>query len=195
MKFKLILAVLVVALALGGWYLLNQKELPVLGGPEHELASFQFINQDGETITEKNRAGKVAVVEFFFSTCPSICPIMNKNLGPVYETFKNRKDFIILSHTVNPAYDTVDVLKKYSELIGAKTPVWNLLTGDKKEIYDAARYDYLMNVADPVTDIEDDFIHTEKVALIDQNGKIRGYYDATHEEEMTQLIKDIKTLL
>jgi protein SCO1/2 len=197
-KVKLI-SVIITAVCLAGIVFLSirlfKTELPVLGDREHQLESFQFLNQDSVVITEKDREGKVAVIEFFFSTCPGICPIMNKNLQPVYETFKDRKDFIILSHTVNPAYDSVAVLKAYSKKIGAYTPVWQLLTGDKKAIYDAARYDYMMNVVDPATDIEDDFIHTEQVALIDQQGKIRGYFDATDEESMKLLIRSIKSLL
>lgn len=194
-----LISILVTVLSIVGigffWYNTNKIELPILGDPEHVLESFSFVNQDSTIITEKDRAGKVAVIEFFFTTCPTICPIMNKNLQPVYEAFKDREDFIMLSHTVNPAYDDVKVLQKYSEVIGAKAPTWNLLTGDKKQIYDAARLDYLMSVVEPTTNIEDDFIHTEKVALIDQNGKIRGYYDATDEESMKLLIKSIKTLL
>jgi len=173
----------------------NKRELPYPGPSDHQPGSFAFSNQNGELITEKTVAGKVTVVEYFFTTCPGICKVMNKNLGLVYDEFKDRTDFSILSHTVDPEHDSVKVLHAYALKLGAKAPVWEFLTGDKEKLYKAARIDYLLAVEDPPGNIADDFIHTEYVALLDKNRIIRGFYDATKEDKTKQLIADIKQLL
>ncbi|NML21964.1 SCO family protein [Pseudoflavitalea sp. G-6-1-2] len=173
----------------------RKTELPFPGPPDHEPGAFSFVNQYGQTITQKDVAGKVTVVEYFFTTCPGICKVMNKNLGVVYETFKDRKDVCILSHTVNPENDTVQVLNAYAQKMHAEGPVWQFLTGDKEKLYKAARIDYLLAVEDPPTNIADDFIHTEYVALLDKKRRIRGFYDATKEEKVKELIAGIKQLL
>ncbi len=175
----------------------NKQELPILGQPGHVVGPFSFTDQDDKTITDADVEGKIRVVEYFFTTCKGICPEMNENMVEVYEAYKGRPDFVILSHTVNPEVDSVPVMKKYADKHGAETPYWEFLTGDKKELYDMARYSYLITADDPSPDvaIADDFIHSEKFVLIDPQNRIRGQYDGTDKEEVKNLITDIEKLL
>ncbi len=173
----------------------RKETLPFPGPPEHQPGAFLFLNQDGQEITEKTVEGKVTIAEYFFTTCPGICKAMNKNLKIVYNAFRNSKDVCILSHTVDPLHDSVPVLHAYAKKLDVQAPVWEFLTGDKEKLYKAARIDYLLAVEDPPADIADDFIHTEYVALLDKQRRIRGYYDATDSRKMDKLISDIKMLL
>ncbi|MFT3823601.1 MAG: SCO family protein [Chitinophagaceae bacterium] len=197
-----IITIAVVAITIAGVALLagnliwKKNTLPVLGEPGHIAGPFSFVNQDGKTITLNDVDGKVTVAEYFFTTCPGICPIMNKNMVRVYNQYKDRNDFSILSHTVNPEKDTVPVMAAYATRYNAKAPQWEFLTGDKYALYKAAREDYLLAVADSSkTSIEEDFIHTEFVALLDKQRRIRGFYDATDSVKIDKLIVDIKQLL
>lgn len=169
--------------------------LPFPSPPEHAPGPFSFLNQNGELVTEKSVEGKVTVVEYFFTTCPGICKVMNKNLELVYTAFKKSRDVCILSHTVDPLHDSVNVLLEYSERLKVQAPVWQFLTGDKEKLYKAARIDYLLAVEDPPTEIENDFIHTEYVALLDKERRIRGFYNATDQKMIRKLIDDIRKLL
>lgn len=173
------------------------KVLPVIGNPGHTIEPFSFTNQDGKTITDKDVAGKVFVVEYFFTTCKGICPKMNENMTKVYQTFRGNKDLLILSHTVDPIKDTVAAMKAYSLRFDADPNQWIFLTGDKKELYDRARYSYLVTAADDTAtvDIQSDFIHTNRFVLVDRTGHIRGTYDGTNMGDVNQLIGDIKTLM
>jgi protein SCO1/2 len=174
----------------------DKKSLPVLGEPGHVAGNFSFINQQGQIITDKDVAKKVQVVEYFFTTCPGICKVMNSNLDKVFQYFKNRKDFVILSHTVNPETDSVPVLAAYASQLKATLPNWEFLTGEKAKLYKAARQDYLLSVEDTVrTNTTEDFIHTEYVALLDKSRRIRGFYDATNKEGVRKLIEDIEFLV
>jgi len=173
----------------------NRQALPVLGEPGHIAGPFAFTNQDGHTITEKDVQGKVQVVEYFFTTCPGICKVMNNNLSKVYEALKDDDDCIILSHTVDPETDTVTVMKAYAQKLKAEAPSWQFLTGNKDDLYRMARQEYLLALEDTVnTNKETDFIHTEYVTLLDKNRRIRGFYDATNEASMEKMIKDIRKL-
>lgn len=176
-----------VFLALGG-----KKDLPVLGEAGHRAGAFSFVNQDGERITEKSVQRKVTIAEYFFTSCPSICPVMNANLKEVYEKFKNNPDFVILSHTVDPERDSVPVMKTYAKKFDAQAPAWEFLTGSKKALYASAYQDYLLAAADSGTD---QFIHTQYVALLDKNRRIRGFYDMTNKENLLKLTGDIQQLL
>ncbi len=175
----------------------NKQELPILGQPGHVIGSFSFVDQNGDTLTDADVQDKIRVVEYFFTTCKGICPEMNENMTHVYDAYKGRNNFVILSHTVNPEVDSVPVMKAYAKKHGAETPYWEFLTGDKKELYDMARYSYLITADDPSPDvaIADDFIHSEKFVLIDPQDRIRGQYDGTDMEEVKQLIEDIDILL
>jgi protein SCO1/2 len=170
----------------------NKNELPVLGEPGHRAGSFSFINQDGKQITEKTVANKVTVAEYFFTSCPSICPRMNRNLQDVYEKFRQNPDFMILSHTVDPGKDSVSVLKAYAAQYDATAPGWQFLTGDKNALYTNAVRDYLLSAADSGTD---QFIHTQYVALLDRSGRIRGFYDMTSKENVSRMESSIQQLL
>lgn len=161
----------------------------------HSTGPFAFINQLGDTITEKTVEGKNYVVEYFFTTCQSICPIMNKNMGKVAEKIKGDAGFKILSHSVKPEEDSVPALLAYAKSHNADNNQWYFLTGDKKELYDMARYSYLLNNDTTIKhDIKDDFIHTQYFALVDVHGHIRGFYDGTADVEVTKLLNDIDLL-
>jgi protein SCO1 len=158
--------------------------------PISTVKPFAFINQDGGYTTEKDLAGKVAVVNFFFTTCKSVCPKMNNNLKPVYEQYKNNPDFIIVSHTSDPERDSASVLKRYSDSMGVDNKTWIFLTGRKDSLYSAARHSY--KIDDPknfVQDINDDFLHTQFIALINK------IYDGIKPSEVKEMEVDISKLL
>lgn len=175
----------------------HPKSLAILGEPGHKTRDFSFINQDGKTITKKDVEGKIFVVEYFFTTCRGICPKMNENMTKVYAAFKGNNDIRILSHTVDPMKDSVAAMKAYSLRFDADANQWFFLTGDKKELYDMARYSYLVTAVDDTAtvNIDDDFIHTDRFVLVDKLGQIRGQYEGTDIKAVTQLIGDIKELL
>ncbi|HEY2349000.1 MAG TPA: SCO family protein [Puia sp.] len=170
----------------------DKTRLPVLGEPGHVAGDFSFTDQDGKTITEKTVFNKVTVVEYFFTSCPSICPVMNKNLKEVYEKFKTNSGFVILSHTVDPERDSVKVLKKYSGRFDASPPGWEFLTGNKDSLYQRASRDYLLAVEDSSNSA---FIHTQYVALLDRKRQIRGFYDFTNKENVDKMEEAIQQLL
>lgn len=159
----------------------------------HFIADFELINQNGKTVDQNDLKGKIYVADFFFTTCPTICPKMADQMGRVYQEFKNDPEIMLVSHTVQPEVDSVPVLKAYAELQGADVSKWIFLTGDKKQIYDLARKSYFAAVTEGDGGV-DDFIHTENFVLIDKNKMIRGFYDGTSQEDVTRLIKDIAIL-
>lgn len=161
----------------------------------HSIAPFKFVNQDGDTITEKNYEGKIYVADYFFTTCKSICPKMATELQRVEEKFSYMNGTVqLLSHTVNPENDSVPVLKAYSEMVHADTKMWNFVTGDKKQLYDMARYSYLVNALKGDGG-PDDFIHSELFVLVDKEKHIRGIYDGTDIKAVNNLLDDIKVLI
>ena len=159
----------------------------------HTIADFKLINQNGDTITQEDYKGKIYVADFFFTTCPTICPVMTGNMVEIQETIKNDDEVMLLSHSVTPVIDSVPQLKKYALEKGVIDSKWNLVTGDKKQIYELARKSYLA-----VKTVGDggpyDMIHTENFMLIDKKGQIRGFYDGTNKEDIQRLLKDIKKL-
>ncbi|PTM11285.1 MAG: SCO family protein [Bacteroidetes bacterium] len=159
----------------------------------HRIADFSLTNQNGETITQKDYQDKIYVADFFFTTCQTICPIMTKNMVAVQTAFIADNEVKILSHTVTPALDTVAQLKRYAIEKGVNASKWNLVTGDKKQIYELARKSYLA-VKDDGNGGPFDMIHTENFILIDKERQIRGFYDGTDMKEIERLIDDIKTL-
>lgn len=158
---------------------------------------FLFTTQDGGYFTEKDMEGKVCVVNFFFTTCKGICPRMNNNMYKIYETFRDENDFLIISHTSDPETDSAAVLKRYSDSLKVDTRKWVFLTGRKDSLYNQARISYLLD--DPknnVTNINDQFLHTQFFALIDKNGNMRGgVYDGLRQEDMDKLKSDVQILL
>ncbi len=173
------------------------KTLPVLGEGDHRVRSFSFTDQNGKTVTNEDVKNKIYVVEYFFTTCKGICPKMNENMTTVFKAFRGNKDVMILSHTVDPLKDTVQAMKEYSLRFDADPTQWLFLTGDKKELYDMARYSYLVTAADDTAtvDIQSDFIHTDRFVLVDKTGHIRGQYEGTNKTSVEQLVGDIKELL
>ncbi|MBS1646214.1 MAG: SCO family protein [Bacteroidetes bacterium] len=159
----------------------------------HSIPPFSFINQYNHTVTEKNTQQKIYVVDFFFTTCQSICPIMSTQMERVYQAYKNKPDFLIISHTVNPETDSVPQLLSYAKKHGVIDSTWLFVTGDKKQLYRMAREGYLLN-AEEGDGGKDDFIHTQNFALIDKEKHIRGFYDGTDSTDVTRLLKDIEIL-
>lgn len=159
----------------------------------HTIADFSFINQNGDTITQKNYEGKIYVADFFFTTCGSICPKMTKNLFGVQKAILNNPKVMLLSHTVFPETDDVAALKKYALKYGVNDKKWNLVTGDKKEIYTMARKSYLAVKLGKPSQLYD-LVHTENFVLVDAKRRIRGFYDGTKEEDIKRLLEDIDFL-
>lgn len=159
----------------------------------HTIADFSFVNQNGDTITQKNYEGKVYVADFFFTTCGSICPKMTTNLADVQKAVLNNPKVMLLSHTVFPEVDSIPVLKAYAIKNGVVDSKWNLVTGDKKDIYTMARKSYLaVKLGRP--DQLYDMVHTENFVLVDQKRRVRGFYDGTNQDEIKRLLEDINFL-
>jgi len=159
----------------------------------HTIADFAFVNQNGKTITQKDYEGKIYVADFFFTTCKSICPIMTSNMVDVQKAIANNPKVMILSHTVMPDVDSVPVLKKYALEKGVNDAKWNLVTGDKKDIYAIARKSYLAVKLGKPEELYD-MVHTENFVLVDAKRRVRGFYDGTNKEDVKRLIDDIKWL-
>ena len=159
----------------------------------HKIANFSLINQNGKTITQENYKGKIYVADFFFTTCQTICPIMTGHMADVQKEILNDDEVMLLSHSVTPEIDTVAQLKRYAIKKGVNDKKWNLVTGDKKQIYELARKSYLA-----VKTLGDggafDMIHTENFMLIDKKRQIRGFYDGTNKDDIKKLLNDIKIL-
>ena len=158
----------------------------------HKISDFKLTNQNGKEITQANYKDKIYVADFFFTTCQDICPVMTKNMYQLQEELKNDNEILLLSHTVIPEVDTVEKLKEYAIENNIDDSKWNLVTGDKKQIYELARKSYLA-VEDSGFN-EFDMIHTENFMLIDKEKQIRGFYDGTNSEDINRLLKDIETL-
>ena len=159
----------------------------------HTISDFSLINQNGELVTEANYKDKIYVADFFFTTCLTICPIMTKNMADIQDRIKDDDDVLLLSHSVTPEIDSVAQLKKYALEKGVIDSKWNLVTGDKKQIYDLARKSYLA-----VKDYQEagpfDMIHTENFILVDKERRIRGTYNGTSPEEIERLMNDLRIL-
>lgn len=184
-----------------GFYFVLKAIIPGYGDEKFQVLNvvkpFYFTNQDGKLISQQDVQGKVYVAEYFFSTCPGICPILNTNMKVVYEKFKNEPNFLILSHTVDPETDSVARLKVYSDSLQVDSKKWYFLTGSKDSLYSAARISYLLD--DPknnLENIDEQFLHTQFFALVDKNGRVRKkIYDGLKKGELRELENDIEVLL
>ena len=193
---------------------LEEKQLPVIQpkdlksdmvnpdllevGIGHRIGSFAFQNQNDETITREMVKGKIFVVEYFFTTCGTICPKMTEQMTRVQQRFRDNDELKILSFTVNPAIDTVEVMKAYAEKHGAVDGQWHFLTGEKEALYDLARKSFFVLKPAEAANLGDagsDFIHTNNFVLVDRELRIRGYYDGTSITEVNELMEDIDLLL
>ncbi|WP_396178573.1 SCO family protein [Flavobacterium sp.] len=159
----------------------------------HTIADFAFTNQNGKIITQKDYEGKIYVADFFFTTCQTICPKMTSNMVEIQNAFLNNPKVMLLSHSVLPDIDSVSVLKKYAIEKGVVDAKWNLVTGDKKEIYGIARKSYLAVKTGSPTELYD-MVHTENFILVDEKRRVRGFYDGTKTEDINRLIEDVKWL-
>lgn len=159
----------------------------------HTITDFSLINQNGKTISEADYRNKIYIADFFFTTCPTICPIMTKNMADIQKQIIDDNDVLLLSHSVTPEIDSVAQLKKYALEKGVDDRKWNLVTGDKKQIYDLARKSYLA-VKDDGDGGAFDMIHTENFILVDKEKRIRGFYDGTKSEEIEKLMDDLEIL-
>lgn len=163
-------------------------------GEHHVVSDFKLINQAGDTITRSDFVGRITVVDFFFTSCQGICPVMTSQMQRVYEEFKGNDSVLFISHTVNPENDSVAVMAEHAKRYHADVNQWHFVTGDKAEIYRLARKSYL--VSDTEGDgSKEDFVHSEKFTLVDGQGHIRGMYNGTIAGEVDFLITDIRQLL
>ncbi|MFL5765126.1 MAG: SCO family protein [Bacteroidia bacterium] len=161
----------------------------------HTAGPFSFVNQDGKTITERDYYGKICIVDYFFTSCKTICPKMTTELIRVQDKFAYTNGLIqILSHTVDPENDSVPVLKAYSEMVHADTKTWNFVTGDKKQLYDMARNSYLLSATEG-NGGADDFIHSEFFVIVDKERHLRGVFDGTNIDDVNKMIDAVKVLM
>ena len=159
----------------------------------HKISNFNLVNQNGNNISQEFYHNKIYVADFFFTTCPSICPIMTNNMLKVQEKIKNDPNILIVSFSVDPKTDSVAQLKRYAKEKGVDDLKWNLLTGDKRQIYDLARKSFFVAEIDKDSD-SNDIIHTENFVLVDPDKRIRGFYDGTNLDEIKNLISDLSLL-
>ncbi len=182
---------------LGNWHI---NEIEIEGNilkdtVYHEIADFSFTNQLGETVDNSDVEGKIYVADFFFTTCPTICPIMKKEMLRVYDAYKDNPNFKILSHSIDPTHDTQEVLKDYAEKLGVENAdTWNFLTGEAEKIYEIGQTSYLTTAMEDQNE-PGGFLHSGAFVLVDQKGRIRGVYDGTKADQVDRLIRDIPKIL
>jgi protein SCO1/2 len=186
------------------------EKLPILGNKEavvkmvdgkqitdtlyHQIPDFEFINQDSSNITQKDYAGKIYVADFFFTTCPTICPKMKTQMLRIYEKFKDNPKVAILSHTIDPRHDTPAVLREFMNNLGIKSKMWQMVTGDKAKIYEIGQKSYMVSATDDPSQ-PGGIVHSGAFILVDKNRHIRGIYDGTEPEKVDKLMKDMEVLL
>ena len=201
---------LLVAIFFSIYTLINRKNLPIIMprdvnpelvdslvqhiGYNHKIAPFAFTNQNGKTVTNKDYEGKIYVADFFFTNCQTICPKMTDNMAWLQDKIKDNPKVKLLSHSVFPEEDTVEVLKKYAKEKGVIDSKWNLVTGNQNEIYKIARQSYLVVKTGKPEELYD-MVHTENFVLVDSKRRVRGFYDGTNKEEVQKLIEDINWLI
>ncbi len=179
----------------------KEKQLPIYGQRElvgsdtvyHKIAPFTFVDQDSAAVTNETFKDKIYVADFFFTSCRTICPIMKTQLVRVYELTKDMDDVLLLSHTIDPEYDTVALLHDFAKRLGVETKRWHFVTGVKDSIYKVAQTSYFATAMEDKTE-PDGFIHSGAFLLIDKQGRIRGKYDGTKEEDVNRLVSEIKML-
>ena len=179
-----------------GFYFVIKRFIPEELPPISYVPRFAFENQQGNLITNTDVAGKVYVAEYFFTTCKGICPMLNKNVKQLAADFANEPDFRILSHTVDPETDSVARMKHYADSLGADPNRWWFLTGRKDSLYHLARNGYLLD--DPknnALNINEQFLHTQFLSLVDKGGRVRKIYDGLKKDELQELEKDARKLL
>ena len=165
----------------------------VVDSLDHTIPNFTLVDQDSTLITEKTVEGKIYLADFFFTSCPTICPKVKKNMKKIYNEYKDRSDFLILSHSIDTKYDTVGRLAWYADKFNIESSTWHLLTGDKTAIYNLAKEYYIAAVESD--EAAGGYDHSGLVALVDRQRRIRGLYDGTDPEKMKELKRDVALLL
>ena len=169
-------------------------ECPVSDSTQHFIPEFSFTNQEGNTVGRADMEGKITIVDFFFTSCPSICPKMSSEMERVNDMFRDNEEVQIMSISIDPTYDTPAILKEYAEEHNAKAGKWDFLTGGVEETYNLAKCGFVIPTIDGLG-VPDDFIHSDKFMLIDELGRIRGYYSGTTREDVDLLMLEAKVLL
>ncbi len=188
----------------------KNERLPILGRSEivnvkfdgkitadtiyHTIPDFSFTDQDGNVVTQNTFKDKIYIADFFFTTCPTICPIMKTQMLRVYDKYKENPDILILSHTIDPKHDSVEVLHEFAEKLGVSSNVWHFVTGDQDEIYDIGQNSYMVTAGEDKNQ-PGGYLHSGAFLLIDKERRIRGIYDGTKAEKVDILMKDIVKLL
>ncbi|HEX8041580.1 MAG TPA: SCO family protein [Chryseosolibacter sp.] len=179
----------------------KEKKLPILGEKEvagsdtvyHTIGHFKFVDQDSSIVTDETVKGKIYVADFFFTSCRTICPVMKTQMLRVYEAIQDDPQVMLVSHTIDPEYDTVALLHDYASRLGVKSDKWRFLTGAKDSIYYIAQTGYFATAMED-EDEPGGFIHSGAFLLIDKQGRIRGKYDGTNKDDVDRLLQDIKIL-
>ena len=188
----------------------RKEKLPILGRMEiqnveynggiqadtiyHTIPNFSFTNQDGETVTEETFKNKIYIADFFFTSCPTICPIMKTQMLRVYEKYKDNPSVKILSHTIDPKHDSVAVLREFAERLGVSSDTWHFVTGPQEDIYEIGQESYMVTAREDPEE-PGGYLHSGAFLIIDKQRRVRGIYDGTKEEKVDELLKDIDRLL
>ncbi|GMQ30837.1 SCO family protein [Algoriphagus confluentis] len=170
------------------------QECPSTDSGQHFIPEFSFLNQNGESLGRAEMEGKITIVDFFFTSCPSICPLMSKEMERVNDMFRDEPKIQIMSISIDPEYDTLEILKEYAEKHNAIPGKWHFLSGPKEETYQLAKCGFVLPTLDG-NGVPDDFVHSDKFVLIDEMGRIRGYYSGTDREAVDLLMLETKVLL
>jgi len=202
-----LVGVFLASVGVGYWMLFPEKTLPIIepkdlnpalvdpsrwSQTQHTVLPFELVNQLGDTITQDDVEGQVRIVDFFFTRCATLCPIMTSNMKVVQDALQGRESWMLMSHSVTPEADSVTVLREYAKTYNADPNRWMFLTGPKKQIYNLARQSYFACYDEDQGGDGgwQDFIHTENIVLVDRQGRLRGFYDGTDLESVNQLIED-----
>lgn len=199
-NYPFILILIIMVTACG-----NQKEdkakLPVMGRHQmtendtiyHTIADFKFVDQDSNWVTPETFEDKIYIADFFFTSCPTICPIMKAQMLRVYDSIQDKPDVLILSHTIDPKHDTVAVLKEFAERLGVQSDKWHFVTGNKDDIYKIGQTSYMVSASEDPGE-PGGYIHSGAFILVDKEKRVRGLYDGTKPEDVDRLIRDIAIL-
>lgn len=209
MNYRWILCLLIGIAVLAGCSQ-STKKLPILGNREavskvingqnvtdtvyHTIPDFSFVNQDSSLVTGQSLDGKVYVADFFFTSCPTICPKMKTQMVRLYQHFKGNPEVSFVSHTIDPRHDSVKVLKAFANRLGVTDTQWQFLWGEKEKIYEIGQKSYMITAATDST-APGGIVHSGAFILVDKQKRIRGLYDGTEPEQVDKLIKDIEILL
>ncbi|MEM7297297.1 MAG: SCO family protein [Bacteroidota bacterium] len=180
----------------------SEDKLPFLGNTifeendtiYHTIQDFELLDQDGTIISNETVSDQVYVADFFFTSCPTICPKMKTQMMRVYNKFEGNPEVIFLSHTIDPTYDTIPLLKDYADRLGVNADQWKFLWGEQEDVYDLAEKSY-MSIADEDTEAPGGFVHSGAFLLVDKDRRVRGFYDGTVPEQVDVLMNDIDKLL